>query len=405
MKTRNQLSATEVEALYRSLDGRLDGIGMATQPEVAARLLALVGDPGAGMKQYAIVVKPDASLTGRVLRLANSAYFAQIKPVTTLERACVLLGLERLKAVSLGFHLSRAAANDPRCVVSRRVWGESVFRACLCAELARKLYPGLVSEAFVVGLMLDAGMPLLHQLLGEAVERLVLSPDPPLRRFRAEFSTLPFTHVDVGVALCRRWRLPEVLARPIEWHHTAPGDVERTESVHVLHRIGYYVGALRLEGGAGPESATPLSAVAENVLGMPADALSRAVRAASREYMAMADLFRDVADTIPDVATLADRVHLQLVRALDEQMESQFRAETTGEPARFQLGAHQVEVEVDSLGRAVAFVRDDRGERILSYSFGAGAVRVETVLDALGIEAVTPEQRADFEAYIQYLAA
>lgn len=405
MRVRSQLTATEVEALYEALNRKLDGVGIETQPEVAARLVELVRDPNSGMKQYAEVIKPDPSLTGRILRLANSAFFAQIKPVSSLERACVLLGLERLKAVALGFYLSRAAASDPNHRISRRVWGESVFRACLCAELARKLYPGLASEAFVVGLMLDAGTPLLHRLLGTSVERLILSNDPPLRRFRSETNSLPFTHVDVGTALVRRWRLPEILARPIEWHHNAPGEVERPDNIHVLHRIAYYVGALRLDSDYKPESHTPLSAVAENVLGLPPDALGRSVRTASTEYGVMLEMFKDVAETLSDVNTLADRVHVQLVRAVDGELEAQIRAETSDHPVRFLLGGQQVEVETDSLGRIIAFLRDDKGERLLSYTFEPGTVKLVQVLDALGVDTATPEQTSDFEAYLRHLAA
>src|SRR5215468_4195680 len=87
MKTRNLLSAGEVDALLAALEGRLQGVGVETQPEVAARILDLIADPGAGLRQYADVVRADAALSGRLLRLANSAFFAQRQPVTNLDRA------------------------------------------------------------------------------------------------------------------------------------------------------------------------------------------------------------------------------------------------------------------------------------------------------------------------------
>jgi HD-like signal output (HDOD) protein len=146
MKPRSALTPPEVVELQAEIDRRLTGLGLPTQPAVAARILALVANPDAGLKQYADVLRHDAALTGRLLRLANSAYFAQIKPVTTIERSCVLLGLERLKAVSLGFYLSRAAATDPNHVLSRRVWTQSVLRACLAAEMARVTCPGYSAD-------------------------------------------------------------------------------------------------------------------------------------------------------------------------------------------------------------------------------------------------------------------
>src|SRR5689334_2751536 len=105
MKPRSELSGAEVDDLLGALEGRLHTVGIESQPEVAARIVELVSDPDAGLRQYADVVRADAALSGRLLRLANSAFFAQREPVTSLDRACVLLGLDRLKAVSLGFQL------------------------------------------------------------------------------------------------------------------------------------------------------------------------------------------------------------------------------------------------------------------------------------------------------------
>src|SRR5205085_4261819 len=131
-----------------------------------------------------------------ILRLANCAFFAQRQPITNLDRSCVLLGVDRLKSVALGFYLSRAAAGDPRQSLSRRIWGQSVYRACLSAELARQLAPTRAAESFIIGLLLDAGIPLVARLLGRPALAILHNDDPPARQFKAESDHLPFTHVD-----------------------------------------------------------------------------------------------------------------------------------------------------------------------------------------------------------------
>src|SRR5690606_18605990 len=89
MKPRSTLTAAEIDALMADLGRRLEGVGVETQPEVAAKVLSLVSDPNSGLRQFAEVIKADPALSGRMLRLANSALFAQYEPVTNLERACV----------------------------------------------------------------------------------------------------------------------------------------------------------------------------------------------------------------------------------------------------------------------------------------------------------------------------
>src|SRR5205085_6937921 len=123
MKPRTTITAAELAELYDRLDRQLDRIGLETQPRVAVRLLELVAREDSQLKDYNEAIRTDAALTGRLLRLANSAYFAQRAPVTKLERALVLLGIQRVKAVSLGFHLCRAAASAGARSVSRAGWG------------------------------------------------------------------------------------------------------------------------------------------------------------------------------------------------------------------------------------------------------------------------------------------
>ncbi len=402
MKARSLLSAGEVASLYADIGLRLDRMGIETQPEVAARVLQLCSDPEAGLREFGAVIKPDPGLTGRLLHLANSAFFAQVKPVTTLDRACVLLGRERLKAVVLGFYLSRASAADPNHLLSRRIWGESVFRACLSAELARRICPALASEAFVIGLMMDAGIPLLHRLLGPPVED-ILASHPPTRQARIEFETLPYTHVDVVTALVRRWKLPEILARPIERHHSDPGDDPNREPVRMLHRLAFYVGAVQLDVGYLPANPAPLSMLAQRVLNVDAQQLTHIVRYAAAEYGAMAEVFRDTADVIGNLSELAENAHQQLVSIIDATLCTQMRAESA--VTLFVVAGHKVEIEILPDGSAVAYLRDDAGSRIVSYTFQPGDHSLKTMFEALGVEGVSQEQAEPLDTYLRTRAA
>jgi HD-like signal output (HDOD) protein len=405
MKARNTLTAGEVDALLADLARRLEGLGVETQPEVAARVLSLVSDPRAGLRQFAEVIKADAGLSGRLLRLANSAFFAQRQPVTSLDRACVLMGLDRLKAIALGFHLSRAAAADPRRALSRRVWGEGIYRACLSAELARQLCPVRAPEAFVVGLMMDAGLPLLVQLLGGPAIAILRTEEPPAAQFNAESANLPYTHVDVIAALARRWRLPDLIARPLERHHSTPPEGGAPDSVQPLHRVAYFVGSIRLDAACEPADTGPGGGASERLLGLSPERLAEIVKRAAGEYSAICDLFRDVADGVQDPQTIAEGVHRQLIDVIDRTLSEQVRSETRGIGGCFRIADQHVEIEIDRQGLAVAYLSDGEGLRLLSYAFRPGQEMASAVLDALGVEARAPDDTAELDAYLRSLAA
>jgi HD-like signal output (HDOD) protein len=403
-KPRAQLTAAELETLYEQIDRKLDRVGIETQPEVAARVLEMSADPDAGVKNYAKVLSADMAMTGRLLRVANSSYFAQRQPVTNIDRACVVLGLERIKAIALGFYLSRAAASDAAQRVSRQTWGQSVFRATLACEIGRHLELEIASEAFVVGLMLDAGIPLLFKMLGEPYGRVLELPGGPGAHFKAEFEQLPFTHVDVVTALVRRWKLPELLARPIELHHTAPADVRRPEPSHALHRIAFYVGAVGLTGRGTPADLVPLPALASRHLGIDAPELECIFQRAVREYDEVWRIFSQVAESIGDLASLADLVHNRLIATLDQSVAATLPTVAEG-PHRFRLGGREVEIVTGQGPEAVAYVNDSRGQRLISHHFIPLKETTTGLIDALGLQAEPGDQVGELDQLLRSLAA
>lgn len=404
-KARCELTADEVVELHKQLDLRLSQIGIATQPAVAARIVELVADPAAQVQDYSKAIRTDPALTGRLLRLVNSAFFAQTQPVTSLDRACTLLGIERLRSFALGFYLSRTATTDPSERYSRRVWGESVMRACLASELARRLFPILTSEAFVVGLMLDAGLPLMSRLVGPAFDAIAGRDEPPTRQFVLEFRSLPFTHVDVIKVLATRWKLPDLLMRPLEWHHTAPGDSARTDRVYRLQRVAYYVGAVRLDPQSGdPTETAPLSTIAGRVLGVDTAGLESSVKKAIGEYRSSLSVFGDVAEGIDSPEDLSLRVHQQLVEVMESAIEGALRAESKAAP-RLSIGGFTIELAAQSDGKATASIIDSNGNALLTHRFERAGASAETIAHAMGLEAATPTELQQFGEGVRAIAA
>lgn len=409
MRKRCELAAGDVPGLLEQINRKLDGVGIDTQPEVAMRLLQLVSDPEAGLNDFAKVIRHDAALTGRLLRLANSAFFAQRQPVTSIDRACVVLGRERLRACSLGFYLSRAATSDPSCQLSRRIWGQSVLRGCLAAELARTVVAAFTSEAFVVGLMLDAGIPLMLKLLGPDYQKLLDADPTPARLYAEEFNQLPFTHADVVSALVKRWELPDLLSSPIAWHHVAPGETHRDHAVFRMQRIAYYVGTVDLR----PEEAmarqqAPLPSLAFRVLGFTPDDLTKAVQRATGEYQATKEIFSQVAEQLPNVESLAVRVHNELLAATEQLLVSSMtppEAPETHGLARFRLGGYHVEIEALEDGYAALYLIDGNGRRLISYRFLAQEESPQSLRGVLGLEARPDDEVDSLAGHLRKLAA
>jgi HD-like signal output (HDOD) protein len=413
IKPRRDIPAGQVPELLDRINKELDRLGVETQPKVAMKLIELSGRADAQVLDYYEVVRTDAALTGRILRLANCAMFALRQPCTRLDRALIILGLERAKAISLGFYLSRAASGGPGPTkpairdLSRRVWGQSVYRACLATCMARARCPAQAPEAFVIGLMLDAGQALIPRVLGERYERFWGEHPQPQRLFEAEWHTLPFTHVDVAAALCRRWRLPALLARPIAGHHALPPDDAVPDAGTVLHRIACYAGSVSLDPATDqPTQRAPMLATAERVLKVTPGDLEKIVKAAGEEYGAAMACFADVAETLPDLEARSDAVRAQLVEALDEQMQRAIKAETRTTSEKLRVGGHEVELEhARDPGEIVAYINGADGERLVSCTVNPSRETTDAIGHMLGLDDAPEDEVVELVRVMRLMAA
>ncbi len=400
---RKDLDNAAARALLDELVERVRRCVMSTQPEVVSRILALVEDPDAEILQFAEVIRTDAALTGRLLKTANSAHFSQRGGVTTIERACVLIGLDRIRALSLGFYLSRSAGS-PSDALARRIWGESVYRACLMEQLADRLGIAPRSEAFLVGLVMDAGVPLMARLIDGYDPTLAVRLSPSeLHQF--ERSNFAMTHVDVAEAIARVWSLPDVLARPIARHHTEPtaGESPRT-TTNQLHRLAFYAGAVRLRvDKAEPNSEAPETGIASEHLGIEADELREVIADSVTAYRQLIGIFSEVADSIDDIDRLAERSHRLLHREVDRLV---LRSSGVDAPSVQRVTLGESRVELHSIGASArAYLCDSQGRRLVAYEFTVGEASAEEIASALGLHAEDASHAGKLEALLLRLAA
>ncbi|MEM9064468.1 MAG: HDOD domain-containing protein [Planctomycetota bacterium] len=399
-KDRASLSAAQVEALRERLDQRLDRVGLPTEPEVVRRILALTTDPDAGVADYARILKSDAAITGRLLKIANCAYFAQRQPVTSVDRACVVLGLTRVKALSLGVYLGSNAAIAGERELASKVWGRSLFRACVACELVGPKKPELAAEAFVVGLMVDSGVPIMPRLIGETYFALLGDEPNPTELFETETRTLEFTHADVLTALITRWRLPERLAKPMRQRHSAPpkGGVRNDDDL--LRRAGFVAGAIRFVGDhaeiSDPEKA---AGDAVQVLGVHGDEIREMLDRAANEYSATSELFSDFADPIKNTAETAASAHNMLMQMVERALID------SDAPVTYQHEGMSIQFRRDELGRQVAVLMGSDSEPLVTYPFEPGYEKARTLLESLGFEYHEGEDYDELQAMLDSVAA
>lgn len=137
--------------------------------QILMELLVKLQDPNIEAETVANTINLDVSLSYKLLRLINSAFFGLPREISSIKQAIVLLGHKKIKTwASL---LSLSAADDK----PRELRVVAMTRAKMC-ELLAKYYKGQAETFFAAGLFssLDA---LTDKPISELVNNLPLSPE------------------------------------------------------------------------------------------------------------------------------------------------------------------------------------------------------------------------------------
>src|ERR1051325_1233898 len=253
-------------------------------------------------------------------------------------------------------------------------------------------------------------MSLMCKLVGDIYAAMYTDCPTPGALFRRENETLGFTHLDVVSAMCRRWRLPELLAKPIELHHQRPADLRRTEPIHRLHRISYAIGLLQLQPDslADPSRASLYgdgSAVtAQRLLGISESEVLTVVQKSLAEYSGTILAFSEFASALGDPDGLIERVHVGLVRAIDDGIEVSLQHEQGEAADRLTIGGQSIEMIKTDDG-ATAFLYDSLGQRLLAHRFTQEDISAQSLCEAFGLEVTDPTDRERLAGFIKNKAA
>jgi HD-like signal output (HDOD) protein len=260
---------------------------LPTLPEVANKLLKIINDPTTTAVDVANLISRDLSLTSKVLRLANSAFYGIPRTVTTVQNAVVILGLKVINTMVFSITVVKMFPGDgSNALFSRKkFWAHSLACAVLSRQLALRMRKFTLfdpEECFCAGLIHDIGRVVLDQYFHEnflkAVQKAMEAKIPLLQ---AENEVFGFNHMDVGDWLTSRWELPQDIRVPIVHHHN-PGKTEYareiTTLVHLADSLCYEINF----GLPGLETRPPVDAALIGQLGFTQEDLD-AVKASAAE--------------------------------------------------------------------------------------------------------------------------
>ena len=203
-------------------------IELPAAPLIVAQILDLIDDPTTSATMLARLLASDQALTARILKLANSSYYAFAKPIKTVQLAITLLGYQTVAGLALTLSFTRGFARSNREdeFDSLAFWEHSLTVAVVARGLARELDLTSGAELFTMGILHDIGKLIIHEYMHDRY----LSIESRGRlygevSYEAEREVLGVDHAEIGGWLCESWNLPEEICHAVRYHH-APAQAE-----------------------------------------------------------------------------------------------------------------------------------------------------------------------------------
>jgi putative nucleotidyltransferase with HDIG domain len=212
---------------------------IVTLPVVATKILQLLENENTNTQMIAKLVETDPALSMKIIKVANSAVFAGRTEVSNLGQAIMNLGVNRLTNIILGvsifskFMITKNKALNP---IVEKYWWHSTSVGVVSKSLCVKLGLNYKEKEFLAGLLHDIGKLVLIQTCpDEYLQAVKFSEDnPEILDLDIEKELFGLTHLDIGMAIAQKWKLPQDIADCIFHHNNAEKSIKNKSLVAIV---------------------------------------------------------------------------------------------------------------------------------------------------------------------------
>ncbi|OIQ74074.1 HDOD domain protein [mine drainage metagenome] len=219
-----------------SLDSFFSTVKLPSISEVAHQLIKTLNNEKISVTQVRDIIAQDPALTAKLLRLANSAEFGLPRGVGSLDAAIQMVGMARVRTLSLGACMSESFPALPGLNL-QEFWHTSMACAAYAQWLAAAL--GMdAQQAWLTGMMLRLGELLIGQADPGALAEIERLPHLPGARWEREKRLIGFSEGQVTAKLARLWNFPMQISQALERAYDPLVDQAFSRLGAVLHLAG-----------------------------------------------------------------------------------------------------------------------------------------------------------------------
>lgn len=274
---------------------------LPTPDGVALAIMEAWEDERTTVQQLARLVQTDPALSGRVLKLANSAASGR-RPVASVPEAIVRVGMQTVGQLAVAFSLiGKQSVTDCPAFDHQQYWARCLLMAVLSRGLADATRLAPPEDLFACGLLCRIGVLGLVSVYPEAYSEILSAHPTDLAA--SEKETFGVDHNELSEAMMLDFFVPRALAEPA-CHHEAPEHTgfdrdSRPQKIAILLHLAYRLSeaAIREDGKIAEDAAVIDSICAR--LALPEGRMQTIFDDALAEWREWSELLQLPADKAP----------------------------------------------------------------------------------------------------------
>jgi putative nucleotidyltransferase with HDIG domain len=255
---------------------------LPTLPTITTTINSALKQPSTSADDLARIIAKDQSLSSKVLKMVNSAYYGTNREITGIRHAVSVLGFNEISKVVLAISVFESLGGNGSNGFNRQAFwihslGCAIFSAVIAAEIS---YPK-ADDAISAGLMHDIGKVITDRYFPaemEEVQKLVLRET--LLFHEAEQKVMGIDHTQLGEWLLTTWKIPANICAAVRYHHQpyekreGPGSQELI--VDIVHMADVLCHDAKI-GDSGNRSAVALHPGHEKRIALSPDRLAEII--------------------------------------------------------------------------------------------------------------------------------
>jgi len=216
---------------------------LPTLPVVVDRIISVASEEKTTTEELAKVISYDQGMTNKLLKLANSIYYAQKTKVETIKRAITVIGFDEIIGIALGMGiLSSFTDKSGLSLDMKALWIHGIGVATVSKELAKRTNPGIANKIFIPGLLHDMGKVILSVYFKDEyrqARQLAMEKKKPL--YFAENAVFKMDHAILSALLMKRWNFPQSIILPCRFHHNPESSPIKFKHVSLIINLADYL--------------------------------------------------------------------------------------------------------------------------------------------------------------------